>query len=92
MKQTIAQWFGFYVLDLDVVAQALATDVLREYEGVPLEYAGTIRLLKARYIRLVQACGLPKAACDAVARKAWFILERAAESVAAPEQGYSFYE
>jgi hypothetical protein len=92
MRQRIAEWMGFYVIDVERVAAALAADILREYEGVPLEYAGTLRMLKARYLRLVQACGLPAAACDEVARKAWRVLERATETVATPERGFSFYE
>jgi hypothetical protein len=92
MRQRIAEWLGFYVVDAQAVGRALAEDVLREFEGVTLERAGTERLLRSRYLRLVANIGLPSRALEDVVACAWATIRRTHAQIVAGDAGFSFYD
>lgn len=67
---SILSRFLIYTLDLDAVARALASPVLRDYDADELDRTATIHYIRTRYMRLVADYGLPAGACDEVADRA----------------------
>lgn len=71
---------GLAVVDLDLVARALASDILRVHDVAVLDEAGTVRELKRRYAVTAVETGLPIAAQGKVAALAWRHIEAARET------------
>lgn len=86
-------WFGLAVVDLDLIARALASDVLRVHEVDMLDQPGTLRELRQRYARIAVETGLPVEAQARAAEMAWRYITAAQD---APQgvvnhEGFSFY-
>lgn len=94
MLTRILLYFGIAIIDLDLVARALASDMLRLHgpDVATLSEQGTVRELQRKYALLAIETGLPMAAQRAVARMAWAHL-RAAGAPPDPNRGkeFSFY-
>lgn len=59
------------VVDLDLVARALAADVLRVHDAAALDQPGTLRELQRRYVLVAVETGLPVGAQRRVSVLAW---------------------
>lgn len=94
MLTRILLYFGIALIDLDLVARALASDMLRMHghEVSTLDEYGTVRELKRKYAVLATETGLPVAAQRKVAEMAWTHLQAAGASPD-PNRGkeFSFY-
>jgi hypothetical protein len=95
MLTRILLYFGIALIDLDLVARALASDMLRLHgpDIVTLDEYGATRELKRRYALLAIEAGLPIAAQAAVAQMAWKMIATASDEF--PKTGnrkeFSFY-
>ncbi len=86
-------WFGLAVVDLDLVARALASDVLRVHEVDMLDQPGTLRELRRRYAMVAVGTGLPIEAQARVAEMAWSYIAAARDAPqgVANRKEFSFY-
>jgi hypothetical protein len=95
MLTRILLYFGIALIDLDLVARALASDMLRLHgpDIVTLDEYGATRELKRRYALLAIEAGLPIAAQATVAGMAWKMITTASDEF--PKTGnrkeFSFY-
>lgn len=80
------------VVDLDLVARALAADVLRVHEVAVLDEVGTLRELRRRYVLVAVETGLPVRAQARVAALAWgYIAAARDEQPPINRREFSFY-
>lgn len=92
MLTKLLLFFGFAVVDLDLVARSLASDVLRVHDVDVLEQTGAIRELRRRYALTAVETGLPIAAQAKVAGMAWDYVNAARATQSAPNRrGFGFY-
>lgn len=77
MTRWLLARMGYATLDLDAVARALASPVLRDFEPETLDAYSTVQYLRTRYMRLVADVGLPADCCNEVADRAWRIIASA---------------
>ena len=94
MLTRILLYFGIALIDLDLVARALASDMLRLHgsDVATLSETGTLRELQRKYALLAVETGLPMDAQRTVARMAWAFM-RAAGALPDPNRSkeFSFY-
>lgn len=85
-------FFRLAVVDLDLVARALAADVLRVHEVAVLDEVGTLRELRRRYVLVAVETGMPVTAQARVAELAWgYIAAARAEQPPVNRREFSFY-
>lgn len=87
--------FGLCLVNLDLVARALAIDIIRLHNLDVLERSGTERELRRRYAEMATATGLPIAAQWQVAEMAWgYIAAARDEQPSKPvnRKEFTFYE
>lgn len=83
---------GLAVIDLDLVARALASNILHTHDVDVLDSDGTIRELRRRYTMVAIETGLPIAAQRKVADMAWrYIAEAQTEPGEVNRKEFSFY-
>lgn len=80
-------------VDLDLVARALAADVLRVHDAAVLDEPGTLRELRRRYVLVAVETGLPVAAQARVATLAWQYIRAARDEMpdTVNRREFSFY-
>jgi predicted kinase len=85
--------FGLALVDLDLVARALAADLLRTHEVAVLDSYGTQQELRRQYALLATQTGLPIHAQRQVAQMAWQYVAAAQEAQAQTpnRKEFSFY-
>lgn len=71
MLTRLLLFFRLAVVDLDLVARALAADLLRVHDATVLDEPGTLRELRRRYVLVAVETGLPVSAQARVAALAW---------------------
>lgn len=95
MLTRILLHFGIAIVDLDLVARALASDMLRMHgaEIATLDQVGTLRELKRKYAVLATETGLPIGAQRKAAEMAWQMIAAAADLPKATNarKEFSFY-
>lgn len=81
------------VVDLDLVARALAADVLRVHDAAVLDPPGTLRELRRRYVLVAVETGLPVTAQARVAELAWRYIVAARDAMpdTVNRREFSFY-
>ena len=79
------------VVNLDHIARALASDIVRTHDVDYLDPNGTQRELRRKYIVLAIESGLPGAAANQVAARAWQIMNEAHEKPIPAGKDFSFY-
>ncbi len=80
------------VCDLDLIARALAADLLRVHDVDVLAQYGTVRELRRRYAMLAVETGLPIGAQERVSEMAWgYIAAAQDEPQAVNRKEFSFY-
>ena len=86
--------FGLAVVNLDLIARALALAIIRVHDLEMLERSGTEKELRRRYAILATETGLPIAAQGQVAAMAWGYIAAARDETPSPptnRKEFSFY-
>jgi hypothetical protein len=95
MITRILLYFGIAIIDLDLVARALASDILRMHGAdiVTLEAEGTRREMRRKYAILATETGLPIQAQRKAADMAWSFIRAAQDDPDYTEvrKDFSFY-
>ena len=93
MIARILLYFRLAVVDLDLVARALAADVLRVHDATVLDEAGTLRELRRRYVLVAVETGLPVSAQRRVSVLAWRYIVAARDEMpdTVNRREFSFY-
>jgi len=93
MIARILLYFGLALVDLDLVARALAADVLRVHDVAVLDEPGTLRELRRRYVLVAVETGLPVSAQARVAALAWRYIVAARDAMpdTVNRREFSFY-
>ena len=86
-------FFGYGLVDLDLVARSLASDVLRVHDVDVLDAVSTQRELRRRYAMTAVETGLPVSAQGKVAALAWGHIAAAQDeqSKTVNRREFSFY-
>ena len=77
MMQRILSALGYAVLDLDAVANAMASRVLQDFDPVTLDPTSCVQYFRTKYMRWVAEYGMPADACNDVADRAWRVVAKA---------------
>lgn len=93
MIHRILLYFGLSIVSLDLVARALASDILRTHDVTLLDTHGTVQELRRRYAMVATETGLPMHAQGRVAEMAWrYVAAAQAQPQAdANRREFSFY-
>jgi len=77
MIDRILLYFGMALAPLDLVARALAANIVQTHDLYTLDEAGTVRELQRRYASIAIETGLPMGAQRQVATMAWRYIAQA---------------
>jgi len=93
MITRILSYFGLTLVSLDLVARALASDLLRTHNIDVLDEYGTLQELRRRYVLVAVETGLPVTVQAQVAQMAWGYIVAARSTQAQPthRKEFSFY-
>ena len=93
MITRILAYFGLALAPLDLIARALASDLLRTHNIDVLDEYGTLQELRRRYVLVAVETGLPMHVQAQVARLAWgyIVAARSAQAQPTNRKEFSFY-
>ena len=92
MIHRILLYFGLSIVSLDLVARALAADILRTHDVTLLDDYGTVQELRRRYAMVATETGLPLHAQARVAQMAWAYVRAARDQTqVSGDREFSFY-